>query len=71
MAEPSDLAGTSAPGRMNLRLPQATFAAIDRARAAREGYVSRNTWLAEAVQEKLGASRGGCGPRGGGRTARG
>ncbi len=71
MAEPSDLAGASAPGRMNLRLPQATFAAIDGARAAREGYVSRNTWLAEAVQEKLAASQGWRRPHCGGRTTRG
>lgn len=39
--------------RINLRLPAEAFAAIDRARAVRAGHVSRNTWLTEAVQEKL------------------
>jgi hypothetical protein len=39
--------------RINLRLSPQTFAAIDRARTARPGHVSRNTWLTEAVQEKL------------------
>lgn len=39
--------------RLNLRLPAATFAAIDRAIASRAGHVSRNTWLTEAVAEKL------------------
>ncbi|MBB5745707.1 hypothetical protein GGR13_001291 [Brevundimonas variabilis] len=29
------------------------FTAIDAARLARPGHVSRNTWLTEAVQEKL------------------
>ncbi len=36
--------------RLNLRLPGEVFTAID---AARPGHVSRNTWLTEAVQEKL------------------
>jgi hypothetical protein len=39
--------------RINLRLSAETFAAIDSARAMRAGHVSRNTWLTEAVQEKL------------------
>lgn len=39
--------------RINLRLPVEVFAAIDTSRAARAGHVSRNTWLTEAVQEKL------------------
>jgi hypothetical protein len=39
--------------RINLRLPPETFAAIDQSRAARPGHVSRNTWLTEAVAEKL------------------
>lgn len=39
--------------RINLRLAPQTFAAIDAARAARPGHVSRNTWLTEAVEEKL------------------
>jgi predicted HicB family RNase H-like nuclease len=39
--------------RINLRLATETFAEIDAACAARPGNVSRNTWIAEAVQEKL------------------
>lgn len=39
--------------RINLRLAAEAFAAIDAACAARPGNVSRNTWIAEAVQEKL------------------
>lgn len=39
--------------RINLRLAADTFAEIDAACAARAGNVSRNTWIAEAVQEKL------------------
>jgi predicted HicB family RNase H-like nuclease len=43
--------------RINLRLPPETFAEIDLARAARAGHVSRNTWLTEAVEEKLQRER--------------
>ena len=43
--------------RLNLRLSPDTFAAIDAARADRPGSVSRNTWIAEAVREKLARSR--------------
>jgi hypothetical protein len=39
--------------RTSLRLSAETFALIDQARARRAGNVSRNTWIAEAVQEKL------------------
>jgi len=39
--------------RINLRLAAETFADIDAACSARAGNVSRNTWIAEAVQEKL------------------
>ena len=39
--------------RLNLGLPGEVFAAIDAARLARLGHVSRNTWLTEAVHEKL------------------
>ena len=39
--------------RVNLRLAAEAFAAIDAACDARPGNVSRNTWIAEAVQEKL------------------
>jgi hypothetical protein len=46
--------------RINLRLSASTFAEIDQARAGRPGNVSRNTWIAEAIQEKLSRE-----PRGG------
>lgn len=39
--------------RINLRLPSNMFAAIDSARRARPGNVSRNTWITEAIEEKL------------------
>lgn len=39
--------------RINLRLEPEIFALIDRARGLRAGVVSRNTWIAEAIQEKL------------------
>jgi len=39
--------------RINLRLSPAMFDAIDNARSARPGNVSRNTWIAEAIEEKL------------------
>ena len=43
--------------RINLRLAGATFTEIDAACAARPGNVSRNTWIAEAVVEKLARER--------------
>ncbi|GHH09740.1 hypothetical protein GCM10008023_06790 [Sphingomonas glacialis] len=39
--------------RINLRLSGETFQAIDAARGARPGRISRNTWIAEAIDEKL------------------
>ncbi|AOX18887.1 hypothetical protein AA0488_1260 [Kozakia baliensis NRIC 0488] len=39
--------------RINLRLSAETFALIDAARADRHGSVSRNTWITEAIAEKL------------------
>lgn len=39
--------------RFTLRLPAETLLAIDDARSCRPGHVSRNTWVSEAVQEKL------------------
>ena len=39
--------------RINLRLAAETFADIDAVCAGRPGNVSRNTRIAEAVQEKL------------------
>ena len=43
--------------RINLRLAGDTFAQIDAACAARPGNVSRNTWIAEAIEEKLAHDR--------------
>ena len=39
--------------RINLRLSTETFALIDKARSARAGVISRNTWITEAIGEKL------------------
>lgn len=43
--------------RINLRLAGDTFAQIDQACVARPGNVSRNTWIAEAIEEKLARDR--------------
>ncbi|MGC1301441.1 MAG: hypothetical protein WA840_03610 [Caulobacteraceae bacterium] len=43
--------------RMNLRLSAETFAEIGDACAARPGNVSLNTWITEAVEEKLARER--------------
>jgi len=45
--------------RVNLRLAGDTFAEIDAACAARAGNISRNTWITEAVEEKLARERAG------------
>ncbi len=50
MADSSDLRGLT---RVNLRLSPETLGAIDGGCAARRGHISRNTWLTEAVEEKL------------------
>jgi metal-responsive CopG/Arc/MetJ family transcriptional regulator len=39
--------------RISLRLPKELFEDIDRLRLTRAGNISRNTWIAEAVKEKL------------------
>lgn len=39
--------------RINLRLPPEMFEKIDALRSQRVGHVSRNTWITEAIQEKL------------------
>ena len=39
--------------RINLRLPLEIFRVIDDLRKRRAGSVSRNTWIAEAITEKL------------------
>jgi predicted transcriptional regulator len=51
-------------GRQSLRLDPEVRRAIDMARLRRAGNISRNTWITEAIAEKLareqnnGASRG-------------
>ena len=44
--------------RINLRLSAEAFAAIDVARANRLGNISRNTWITEAIAEKLARETG-------------
>ncbi|MBV2182416.1 MAG: hypothetical protein KUL86_14450 [Castellaniella sp.] len=39
--------------RINLRLSSEMFRSIDAARGKRPGNVSRNTWIAEAIEEKI------------------
>lgn len=39
--------------RINLRLSSEMFQDIDVARSKRAGNVSRNTWIAEAIKEKI------------------
>jgi len=53
MASDSHPANLRTLDRINLRLEAETFAAIDESCAVRPGNVSRNTWIAEAVQERL------------------
>ncbi len=43
--------------RINLRLSGDAFEAIDALRSARPGNISRNTWITEAVEEKLARER--------------
>lgn len=45
--------------RITVRLPNDMLAAIDAQCARRIGNVSRNTWILEAVQEKLSRASGG------------
>ena len=40
-------------GRQSLRLDPEIWTAIDRARLRRVGSISRNTWITEAIAEKL------------------
>lgn len=39
--------------RQNLRLEPEVWKAIDAAREKRGGYIPRNTWITEAILEKL------------------
>jgi metal-responsive CopG/Arc/MetJ family transcriptional regulator len=42
--------------RINLRLPAEMLAKVDHRRSRRAGNVSRNTWIVEAIEEKLARS---------------
>jgi len=66
MIADSKTATVSTLDRINLRLPAETFEAIDAARGARPGNVSRNTWITEAVEEKLARDRAASGQSKGG-----
>ena len=44
--------------RQNLRLDPRIWTAIDRARMKRAGNISRNTWITEAIEEKLTREEG-------------
>lgn len=39
--------------RINLRLSPEVFELIDAVRTSRAGVISRNTWISEAIREKL------------------
>ena len=43
--------------RINVRLPAEVFEAMDAARGARPGHISRNTWMTDAIEEKLTRER--------------
>lgn len=45
-------------GRFSLRLPSEVLELIDKECAKRIGCVSRNTWIAEAIAEKLSRCNG-------------
>ncbi len=55
---------TESRPRTNLRLEPEIWQAIDAARARRPGSVSRNTWITEAVLEKLARESNDNGKRG-------
>lgn len=57
--------------RINLRLSAETFDAIDASRTARPGNISRNTWITEAVEEKLARERASLGAHHNDRPAHG
>ena len=57
--------------RINLRLSADTLAALDATRADRPGNVSRNTWITEAIAEKLTREGSANDRRGGDRVANG
>jgi hypothetical protein len=52
MIRPADISAVGR-GRLNLRFGDDVLVEIDLARSKRAGNVSRNTWIAEAIAEKL------------------
>jgi len=48
----------SAIVRQSIRLSKPIWDAVDEVRGRRAGNVSRNTWVAEAILEKLGREQG-------------
>ena len=57
--------------RINLRLSAKTFGLIDALRADRLGNISRNTWITEAIAEKLARETSANDHRGEGMVANG
>lgn len=51
-------------GRQSLRLDPEVRQAIDTARLRRAGSISRNTWITEAIAEKLAREQNDDAPRG-------
>lgn len=49
-------------GRQSLRLDPEVWTAIDMARLRRAGSISRNTWITEAIAEKLAREQDTGGP---------
>jgi predicted HicB family RNase H-like nuclease len=58
MVSPAKQATVRSLDRINLRLPTEVFDAIDQARLSRPGNISRNTWITEAIEEKLQRGQG-------------
>ena len=50
-------------GRQSLRLDAHVWTAIDTARLRRAGSISRNTWITEAIAEKLDREQNNGAPR--------
>ena len=50
-------------GRQSLRLDPGVWMAIDAARLRRAGSISRNTWITEAIAEKLACEQNNDAPR--------
>jgi hypothetical protein len=50
-------------GRQSLRLDPEVWTAIDMSRLRRAGSISRNTWITEAIAEKLACEQDARAPR--------